>query len=165
MPEAWVALGCNLGDREMSLRTALRAVGSFCGILRLSSIYETEPVGFADQPAFLNAVVNVATELDARTLLNRLLQVERDMGRERTLRNGPRAIDLDLLIYGELVLKEPALEVPHPRLHERRFVLAPLAELVPDLVHPALGQTIAGLLAQLPAGEWVRRFGALEGWS
>ena len=165
MPEAWVALGCNLGDREMSLRTALRAVGSFCGILRLSSIYETDPVGFADQPAFLNAVVNVATEMDARTLLHRLLQVERDMGRERTLRNGPRAIDLDLLIYDGLVLKEPALEVPHPRLHERRFVLAPLAELVPELVHPARGQTIAELLAQLAAGKWVRRFGALEGWS
>jgi 2-amino-4-hydroxy-6-hydroxymethyldihydropteridine diphosphokinase len=156
MPDAWIALGGNLGDREASLGAALQEASRFSDIVQVSSFYETEPVGFAEQPPFLNAVARLRTELDPRSLLDHLLAVEHQLGRARTIRNGPRVIDLDLLLYGQSVIDEPGLEIPHPRLHERRFVLAPLAELAPGLIHPVLQQTIAELLAKLPEGEWVR---------
>lgn len=156
MPEAFVALGANVGNRRASLEEALRLIGFFGEIVRVSSTYETEPVGLADQPIFLNAVAQISTELNARQLLNHLLEIEHRLGRARTVRNGPRVIDLDLLLYGSFVIAEPGLDVPHPRLGHRRFVLAPLAEIAPELVHPVLGVTIANLLSQLPEGEWVR---------
>lgn len=156
MTEAFVALGANLGDRAASLGEALHAIGSFGEIVRVSSMYETEPVGLADQPTFLNAVAQISTGLNARQLLTHLLDIEQSLGRARTVRNGPRVIDLDLLLYGSSVIAEPGLEVPHPRLSERRFVLAPLAEIAPELVHPVLGLTMAKLFSQLPQGEWVR---------
>lgn len=156
MTEAFVALGANLGNRAASLEKALRGIGSFGEIVRVSSVYETEPVGLADQPTFLNAVAQISTGLNARQLLKNLLEIEQSLGRERSVRNGPRMIDLDLLLYGSSVILEPGLEVPHPRLNERRFVLAPLAEIAPELVHPVLGVTMVNLLSQLPEGEWVR---------
>ena len=146
MTRAYVGLGANLGDREGTIRDAAERIGA----RRLSEIRETEPWGYADQPPFLNAAAEVDTELDARELLDLLLEVERGLGRERGTgpRFGPRAIDLDLLLFGSQVIEEPGLTVPHPRLHERRFALEPLAELDPGLVVPGRG-TLAELLAAL----------------
>jgi 2-amino-4-hydroxy-6-hydroxymethyldihydropteridine diphosphokinase len=134
---AYVGLGSNLGDREGTIRRAAELIGA----RRMSTVRETEPWGYADQPAFLNAVAEVDTELAPRAFLDRLLAVERELGRERTgPRYGPRTIDLDLLVYGDGTVAEPGLTVPHPRLAERLFVLEPLAELAPDLDVPGAGE-------------------------
>jgi 2-amino-4-hydroxy-6-hydroxymethyldihydropteridine diphosphokinase len=149
---AFVGLGSNLGDREAWLRRAVAALGSLPGteIRGVSRIRETEPVGMTDQPRFLNGAVEVETSLGARELLEALLEIERGLGRERSgvPRGGPRTVDLDLLLYGEAVITEQGLEVPHPRLPERRFVLEPLADLDPDLEVPAKGG-VQALLAEL----------------
>jgi 2-amino-4-hydroxy-6-hydroxymethyldihydropteridine diphosphokinase len=141
----FVGLGANLGDREDSIRRAAELIGA----RRLSAIRETEPWGVVDQPRFLNAVAELETDLPAPELLARLLEVERELGRVRSgQRWGPRAIDLDLLLYGSETIDEPGLTVPHPRLHERLFVLEPLADLAPDLVLPGRGR-VSSLLAEL----------------
>ena len=144
-----IALGSNLGDRALNLREALRRVGEFASVLRVSTFHETEPVGYLEQGRFLNAAALVATDLEPRELLLRLLAVEREMGRARTFRNGPRIIDLDIVLWGARVIDEPGLTVPHPRMHSRAFVLAPLCEIAPDAVHPVLGQTVRQLAARL----------------
>ena len=145
MTLAYVGLGANLGDREASIRRAAELIGA----TRLSPVIETEPWGYADQPRFLNAVAEIDTDLSPRALLDRLLEVERELGRERTgPRYGPRTIDLDLLLYGDERVDEPGLQVPHPRLHERAFALAPLAALVPERKIPGNGtvqEALAGL--------------------
>jgi 2-amino-4-hydroxy-6-hydroxymethyldihydropteridine diphosphokinase len=142
---AYVGLGANLGDREAVIREASRRIDA----VRLSTIRETEPWGVVDQPRFLNAVAELDTSLEPRALLERLLAVERELGRVRGgERWGPRTIDLDLLLYGERRIDEPGLRVPHPRLYERLFVLEPLAELDPSLKIPAIG-TVSALLAEL----------------
>ena len=147
---AYIGLGGNLGDREATLRAAvdLLAVEPGIAVVAVSSFVETEPWGLADQPWFLNAVCAVETELGPRDLLALLLAVEQRLGRRRGdgPRFGPRSIDLDLLVHGELTVSEPGLVLPHPRLAERRFVLAPLAEIAPDLVVPGHGR-VADLLA------------------
>ena len=146
MTRVFVGLGSNLGDREETIRAALSRLD---GVVAVSHLRETDPVGFEDQPRFLNGVAALETELPPRELLDRLLEVERSLGRTREgPRFGPRTIDLDLLVYGDLELDEPGLTVPHPRLHERRFVLEPLAELAPDLVVPGRGP-VRDLLAGL----------------
>ena len=148
MTIAYVGLGSNLGDRDAVIRKAADQIGA----RRLSNVVETEPWGVVDQPPFLNAVAEVETTLDARAFLDRLLAVERSLGRERTgERWGPRKIDLDLLLFGDVQLDEPGLRVPHPFLHERRFVLEPLAELAPDVEVPGRG-TVQALLAGLQSG-------------
>jgi 2-amino-4-hydroxy-6-hydroxymethyldihydropteridine diphosphokinase len=140
---AYVGLGANLGDREATIRRAAELAGA----RRLSTIRETEPWGYADQPRFLNAVAELETGLPPRGLLDRLLEIERELGRTRDgPRWGPRTVDLDLLLYGGERLHEPGLTVPHPRLHERLFVLEPLAELDPDLDVPGKG-LVSALLA------------------
>ena len=145
MTLAYVGLGANLGERE----TAIRRAAALIGALRLSRVRETEPWGMTDQPRFLNAVAEIETELSPYALLQRLAEVERELGRVRDSgRWGPRTIDLDLLVYGSETIDEGGLTVPHPRLHERLFVLEPLAELVPDLVVPGRGD-VASLLARL----------------
>lgn len=136
MTTAYVGLGANLGDREGTIRAAIAALP---GVVGVSELRETDPVGVVDQPRFLNGVVVLETHLPARELLELLLAVERDLGRRRRERWGPRAIDLDLLLYGDAEIDEPGLTVPHPRLHERAFVLEPLAELAPGLVVPGRG--------------------------
>jgi 2-amino-4-hydroxy-6-hydroxymethyldihydropteridine diphosphokinase len=141
---AYVALGSNLGDREALIHRAAELLG----VVRLSTIRETEPWGLEDQPRFLNAAAEIETGLPPRALLDRLLEVERELGRTRQgPRYGPRLIDLDLLLYGDESIDEPGLTVPHPRLHERRFALEPLAELDPRLVVPGRGPVRALLTA------------------
>jgi 2-amino-4-hydroxy-6-hydroxymethyldihydropteridine diphosphokinase len=144
---AYVGLGSNLGDRERNLRSALGLLDTEdVRVLAISRFRETDPVGYADQPRFLNAAALVETDLSAPELLERLLAVERSLGRERTgPRFGPRTIDLDLLLYGDETIDEPGVTVPHPRLAERRFVLEPLAELEPDLTLPD-GRRVRDLL-------------------
>ena len=150
MTLAYVGLGSNLGDREATIRAAIAALP---GVVAVSELRETDPVGVIEQPAFLRndlATRHVAleTELSPRELLKRLLAVERELGRERLERWGPRTIDLDLLLYGSQTVDEPGLTIPHPSLHERRFALEPLAELDPELVIPGRGR-VADLLAEL----------------
>ncbi len=145
MTRAFVGLGANLGDREATIRRAADLIGA----ARLSSIRETEPWGCEDQPRFLNAVAELDSEVPPRALLARLLEVERELGRTRDgPRWGPRTIDLDLLLYGTERLDEPGLMVPHPHLHERQFVLEPLAELDPTIVVPGKGM-VSDLLTGL----------------
>ena len=150
MTRAYVGLGANLGDRERTIRRALELLNAEEGIelVAVSTLRETDPVGYADQPPFLNGAAAVDTELAPRELLDRLLEVERELGRMRAEgpRYGPRTIDLDLLLYGDLVVDEPGLTVPHPRLAERRFALEPLHELDPDLRLPD-GRAVRELLS------------------
>jgi 2-amino-4-hydroxy-6-hydroxymethyldihydropteridine diphosphokinase len=142
MTVAYVGLGSNLGDRERLIREAAELIGA----VRLSTVIETEPWGYENQPKFLNAVAEVETPLTARQLLDHLLDVERRLGRERIgAQWGPRTIDLDLLLYGDETIDEPGLVVPHPRLAERDFVLRPLAELAPSLKIPGDGTVQAAL--------------------
>jgi 2-amino-4-hydroxy-6-hydroxymethyldihydropteridine diphosphokinase len=147
---AFVGIGSNLGDREANLRRAIELLSAEEGIeiAAVSEIRETDPVGPVEQGQFLNGAVLVETDLAPRELLARLLDIERRMGRVRSERFGPRTIDLDLLLYGNEIVDEPGLTVPHPRLHERRFALEPLAELDPGLTIPGLGP-ISALLAEL----------------
>ena len=142
MTTAYVGLGSNLGDREQLIRAAAELIGA----IRLSPLIETEPWGLEDQPRFLNAVAEVETALEPPAFLTFLLDVERRLGRERIgPRFGPRTIDLDLLLFGDRTVDEPGVVVPHPRLHERRFALEPLAELAPDLEIPGNGTVLAAL--------------------
>jgi 2-amino-4-hydroxy-6-hydroxymethyldihydropteridine diphosphokinase len=149
---AYLGLGANLGDRERTIRRALEAIDDApdAWLLQVSTLRETDPVGIVDQPKFLNGVARIGTSASARRLLESLLDLERRLGRDRSSSRpgGPRTIDLDLLLYGDQIIEEPGLQVPHPRLHERRFVLEPLAELDPRLVIPRQGR-VSTLLAEL----------------
>ena len=152
MPRAYVALGSNLGDRERTRRDAVDALAAEDGVevVAVSRLVETEPVGFVDQPRFLNGVAALETDRPAGALLELLLDVERRFGRVRegVPAQGPRTLDLDLLLYGDAAIDEPGLQVPHPRMHERAFVLEPLAELDPRLEIPGLG-AVEAILAEL----------------
>ena len=151
MPLAYIGLGSNLGDRRGTIRRALELLGADDDIevTAVSSLVETDPVGYEDQPRFVNGVAVLRTELAARDLLERMFAVERELGRTRAgPRFGPRTIDLDLLLYGQESIDEPGLRIPHPRLAERRFVLEPLAELDRDLQVPGRG-SVRALLAGL----------------
>ena len=149
MVRAAIALGSNLGDRDSILHHAVAAVGEQLRELRVSSFHETDPVGVGDQPRFLNAAATGLTALSARQLLDSLLEIERRFGRERPYAGAPRTLDLDLILYGNLVADEPGLRVPHPRFRERAFVLEPLAEVASDWKDPVTGRTIAELLTML----------------
>ena len=156
---AYIGLGSNLGEREDNIRAALEAIAGLpdTDLVRVSSLYDTEPVGEVDQPNFLNAAVVVDTELDARTLLWNLMLIEKRLGRVRTQRWGPRTIDLDLLLYGDDVIEDDDLRVPHPEIIRRSFVLVPLVELEPRLVHPGTGETLVAHLNRLGARPLVKR--------
>jgi 2-amino-4-hydroxy-6-hydroxymethyldihydropteridine diphosphokinase len=151
MKTVYLSLGTNLGDRERNLESALEKLAApDLRILRISSVYETAPVDTTDPRWFLNLVVEAETDLFPMQLLWRAGKIEHSLGRVRTVVNGPRTIDIDILLYGRAVIRSPSLEVPHPRMTQRRFVLAPLAELAPDLHHPVTRRTIQELLDAAP---------------
>ncbi len=150
---AAIALGSNLGsawgDREATLREAIRRVGGLGLVVRVSSFRDTEPVGYAEQPRFLNGAMVIETELGAEELMGALLEIETDMGRVRMVAKGPRTIDLDLLLFGDAVIETEGLTVPHPEMGERRFVLEPLAEIAAGMRDPRSGRTVGEMLAGL----------------
>jgi len=145
----FLALGSNLGDKEKNILDSLKLLEENCVISKLSSLIKTKPVGFLEQPDFLNGVVGIETVLTTRELLDHCLAIEKKLGRMRTIKNGPRTIDLDILFYGDEIIADEDLIIPHPRLQERRFVLEPLAEIAPEFVHPVMKKKIIDILQEL----------------
>ena len=144
----FLALGSNLGDRPANLKAAIAALPPQMEVEAKSSVYETPPWGYEDQPKFLNQVIRGKTYLDPEPLLKHLKRLEVILGRQASIPNGPRLIDMDILFYDDLVLNRPALVLPHPRLHERGFVLLPLMDIAPDLVHPVNHKTVRDMAAE-----------------
>jgi len=162
---AFIGFGSNLGDKVGNCRRAIRLLEGIRGIrvLRVSSLWLTEPWGYTEQEPFINGVLEIVTELDPRDLLRALKGIEVQMGRKFTFRWGPRVIDLDLLLYGQEVIEEEDLKVPHPLMHERSFVLVPLVEIAPWAYHPVKGKTARELLEEISGPRGVQYFGRFEG--
>jgi 2-amino-4-hydroxy-6-hydroxymethyldihydropteridine diphosphokinase len=154
---AYLSLGSNLGDREGHLRDAISRLGAEGRVAAVSSFYETEPVEVTSQPWFLNCAMALETTKTPEVLMASILRIEQGMGRLREQKKGPRTIDIDILLFGNAVIATPKLTVPHPAMQERRFVLAPLAEIRPQALHPQFNKTVLELLEALPAGQQVRR--------
>jgi 2-amino-4-hydroxy-6-hydroxymethyldihydropteridine diphosphokinase len=148
----YLSLGSNVGEREENLRAAIARLGGLGEVVAVSAFYETEPMEFREQPWFLNCAVALKTTLMPRQFLSRILKIEQEMGRRRTRAKGPRTIDIDLLLFGNSVVHTPQLDVPHPALHQRRFVLEPLAEIAPEARHPVFKRTVRELREALPRG-------------
>jgi 2-amino-4-hydroxy-6-hydroxymethyldihydropteridine diphosphokinase len=161
MPQlAYLSLGSNLGDRAKNLRDCMERLGELGEVSKVSSFYETEPMEVREQPWFLNCAVELKTDLSPQDLLAGIRDIEALLGRERRIGKGPRTIDIDILLLGDLVMDAPDLQVPHPTMHERRFVLAPLAEIAPEILHPRKEKSAAVLLSELSADAGrVRRLG------
>ena len=155
---AYLGLGTNVGDREAHLGHAIRRLAAATELTGISSVWETEPVGYTDQPCFLNLVVRVETDLEPDALLSLIRRIEQERGRERPFRNAPRTLDIDLLLIDDVRVDRPELTVPHPRMRDRSFVLAPLLELDPGLHDPLTGEPYAALLPPEPGG--IRRVGS-----
>lgn len=151
MSKAYIGLGSNIGDKSENIRRALNLLNQNCeiNITKISSFYETEPIGYEDQDWFINAVAELETDTSPKELLGILLGIEQEMGRKREIQWGPRIIDLDLILYDQLCLNEPDLIIPHPRMHERAFVLVPLAEIAENAIHPIFNKSIKEILAKL----------------
>jgi 2-amino-4-hydroxy-6-hydroxymethyldihydropteridine diphosphokinase len=155
---AYLSLGSNVGDRAANLDAAITRLRALGEVVQISSIYETEPVEFTAQPWFLNCVVELDTEKTPQELMAAILEIEQQMGRRRTQEKGPRSIDIDILLFGDSMVETKGLTIPHSSLHERRFVLEPLAEIAPEARHPRLKQAIQELRDALPPGQAVRKF-------
>jgi 2-amino-4-hydroxy-6-hydroxymethyldihydropteridine diphosphokinase len=153
----YISLGSNVGDRAANQRAAMERLDEVGSIKAKSGFYETEPVELPDQSWFLNSVIALETSLSPLELLKKVLAIEHEMGRIRTRDKGPRSIDIDILLFGDDVVEERGLKIPHPAMHQRRFVLEPLAEIAPEALHPQLRKTARELVAALPAGQLVRR--------
>lgn len=149
MAKVFIGIGSNLVDKKKNIQNAIKSVKEKCKILKASSLCETEPVAYKKQDWFLNCAIEVGTELEPLELLDFLQSIEKKMGRVRTIKNGPRIIDLDILFYDDKIINEPNLTVPHPRLHERLFVLEPLKEIAPEFVHPVLGKRVKEICKEL----------------
>jgi 2-amino-4-hydroxy-6-hydroxymethyldihydropteridine diphosphokinase len=156
----YLSLGSNLGDRDANLRNAIERLRGVGNPIAISSFYETEPIDVVLQPWFLNCAVKLDTEKMPRQLITAILSLEQDMGRQRKQQKAPRTIDIDILLFGSSIIEIPSLTIPHPRMHERRFVLEPLAEIAPDARHPIFKRTIRELREALPAGQTVKKFAA-----
>ncbi|MGA7624611.1 MAG: 2-amino-4-hydroxy-6-hydroxymethyldihydropteridine diphosphokinase [Candidatus Acidiferrales bacterium] len=157
MAKVYLSLGSNLGDRAQNIARSIEALAARgIRLMKQSSLYETEPVELRAQEWFLNSVIEVETNKTPQELMHQVLEIERGMGRIRTAPKGPRIIDMDILLYGLRTVREPNLEIPHPRMADRRFVLVPFAEIAPDAVHPTYKKTIAELLAETPDSSEVR---------
>ena len=163
MPVVYLGLGSNVGDRLANLRNAAGRLHAETIVTQVSSVYETEPVGYADQPWFLNAVLEGYTELSAEELLRLALATEQALGRQRSFPNAPRTIDIDILLYGDVEINLPTLAIPHPRLTERGFTLCPLTEIAPLLEHPVTGQSMESILATTTGLEETRHY-ADQNW-
>ncbi|MDH5364876.1 MAG: 2-amino-4-hydroxy-6-hydroxymethyldihydropteridine diphosphokinase [Dehalococcoidia bacterium] len=158
LPSAYLCLGSNLGDREKNLTRALSLLSQELKLEKVSSIYETEPVGYKEQPLFLNMVCQGATNLNPQELLSLAKAIESRMGRAPSFPNAPRPIDIDILFYDNKIIKTKDLTIPHPRLTDRAFVLVPLAEIAPELVHPELGKSITELASNIKGYSEVRKY-------
>jgi 2-amino-4-hydroxy-6-hydroxymethyldihydropteridine diphosphokinase len=154
---AHLSLGSNVGARQSHLQEAQDRLAKIGRVLAVSSLYETEPVEFTEQPWFLNCAIAVETNCTPRQLMAAILQIEQEMGRRRVQKKGPRSIDIDILLFGQEIIESKDLTVPHPAMHHRRFVLEPLAEIAPQAMHPLLKKTIRELADALPAGQAVRK--------
>jgi len=153
----YLSLGSNVGDRAGNLNAAIERLRVFGEVVAVSAFYETEPVEFTAQPWFVNCAVALNTEKTPRELLAGILDIEQKLGRRREQKKGPRIIDIDILLYGDAIVEASGLTIPHPAMHERRFVLEPLAEIAPDVRHPVFNRTIKELRDALPPGQAVRK--------
>ena len=154
---AYLSLGSNVGDRPRNLREAIRRLGSLGRIVSVSSFYNTEPVEVTDQAWFLNCAVALETGSKPGHLMSEVLRIEKEMGRQRIQKKGPRSIDIDILLFGDAVVSTPELTIPHPSMTRRRFVLEPLAEIAPEIKHPLLDKTVRELLAELSPEQRVEK--------
>jgi 2-amino-4-hydroxy-6-hydroxymethyldihydropteridine diphosphokinase len=153
----YLSLGSNLGDRQVQLQDALAKLAAVGRVVATSSFYETEPVEFTQQPWFLNCAIALETNKTPEQLMAAILRIEEEMGRRRVQKKGPRAIDIDILLFDNTIVDSKELTIPHPAMHQRRFVLEPLAEIAPELLHPVLKKTLGELLDSLPPGQVVKR--------
>jgi 2-amino-4-hydroxy-6-hydroxymethyldihydropteridine diphosphokinase len=153
----YLSLGSNVGDRAANLNAAIDCLRAFGEVAAVSSFYETEPVEFTAQPWFLNCAITLNTDKTPKHLLAGILDIEQQLGRRRAQNKGPRIIDIDILLFGNAIVEDSGLTIPHPAMHERRFVLEPLAEIAPDILHPVFKQTIRELRDALPSGQAVRK--------
>ncbi len=160
MHTVYLSLGSNVGDRLGNLKTAIDQLRNLGDVISVSSFYETEPVEFTAQPWFINCAVRLETGNTPKQLLADVLELEQQMGRHRTQDKGPRPIDVDILLFGDSVIDTNELTIPHPAMHERRFVLEPLVEIAPDVQHPLLKRTVRELRESLPTGQLVRKISA-----
>ena len=155
--QVYLSLGSNVGDRAAHLNKAIDRMGTLGKVVAVSSFYETEPVEFAAQPWFLNCAVELDTEKMPKQLLASILDIEKEMGRRRVQKKGPRTLDIDILLFGNSIIQTKGLTIPHPAMHQRRFVLEPLAEIAPEARHPVFKRTVRELRDALPPGQAVRR--------
>jgi 2-amino-4-hydroxy-6-hydroxymethyldihydropteridine diphosphokinase len=153
----YLSLGSNVGDREAQLRDAQARLGAAGRVVAASSFYETEPVEFTEQPWFLNFALALETSNTPQQLMTAILRIEEEMGRRRVQKKGPRPIDIDILLFDDIIMDSTNLTIPHPALHQRRFVLEPMAEIAPEVLHPGLKKTIRELRDALPPGQVVRK--------